>query len=152
MWIQGSQIIKRWNILPQELLGLYEDCRLIPCNRLNKEHMEENELRALVADPDDLMDFSPQKTLREALIKSFYREEEVRECMKSLDVEESPLLFPQLNEKDREAVTAVLLHESGKTWSEIAHVFWPKDFYENGNSVHKRVERLLKRGREIMKK
>lgn len=152
MWIQGSQIIKRWNILPQELLKLYEDRTLTPCNRLNKNPMKESELRALVADPDDFVDYTPTKTLREALIKSFYREEEVRECMKSLDIEESPLLFPQLNEKDREAVTAVLLHESGKTWAEIAHVFWPKDFYENGNGVHKRVERLLKRGREIMKK
>lgn len=114
--------------------------------------MKESELRALASDPDDFVDYTPTKTLQKALIKSFYQEKEVRECMKSLDIEESPLLFPQLNEKDREAVTSALLQDSGKSWSDIAHIFWPKESYENGNSVHKRVERLLKRGREVMKK
>lgn len=152
MWIQGSQIIKKWNVLPQELVNLYESDTLIPCCRINKKNMTEIELRAIASDPDDLMDFSPKKTLRQALIKSFYKEKEVRRCMESLDIKESLLLFPQLNERDREAVTATLLQDSGKSWAEIAHIFWPKEIYENGNSIHKRVERLLKRGREIIKK
>ena len=51
MWIQGSEIIKRWNVLPQELLGLYEDRTLIPYNRLNKNPMTEEDLRALSRSP-----------------------------------------------------------------------------------------------------
>ena len=149
MWIQGSEIIARWGVLPEELLSAFEKGKLVPWNRPENRHMKREDLIELSPDPLTF-DWNREYPLR-AIQKAFYKEDEASKYFHFAVT--ADLSYPEARtESDIEALKAALLKIEGQSWEKIAQALWPNVTYENGNSVHKKVERRLKRAKEILAK
>ena len=155
MWIQGSKIVTQWEVLPEELWKAFELGQLFPWSRSENRHMSEEDLMALTCDPLSSINWEWDREYRlKAVKKAFYNEEEAREYFQSLGVMTSFSNPNPVAESrcDVEALKVARLRLDGKPWKEIAQDLWPSEKYESGNPLHKRVERRLKRAKEILEK
>jgi hypothetical protein len=154
MWIQGIELINKWRISPEELLQSYQDNFLVPYKRITGKPMGLDEL--FLSNPQDPHTLSinqknEQTILIESLQMAYYKKEEILEFLKSTGIITEAFSFPEVESRVKaESLKALLLKSEKKTWREISQELWPKEKYENGNSVHKRIERRLKSATDLL--
>lgn len=150
-WIQGIDIINKWKILPEELVALFHKEALVPWDRVENTPFDKNTIMELVINPLDVNVFKYDKEVQaQTLKRAFYKVEETLSVLSDNDLE-STYSSPELEKIiDKEAIQVILLALENKERKKIAEILWPKEKYEPGNALHKKIGRRLNRGKEIL--